>query len=102
MEKAKEITEKIKVRYLEIRQLDEKYYDLPTKSDFVTMHLKLARNEDFVWNSSLDSKTRNQVRKAYKEKLTVDSGIKYLDDFYTIFSMNMRDFGTPIYPKDIL
>ena len=99
LQMAKKIAVERKVRYLEIRQLNDKVYDLPTKSDFVTMHLTLVNNEEFVWKNSLNSKARNQVRKAEREGLTVAFGKEYLNDFYRVLSVNFRELGTPIYPK---
>lgn len=101
-EKAKSIAIDKEVQYLELRQLGDEPYNLPTKKDFVTMFLKLSSDEEYVWKNSLNVKARNQVRKAYKEGLTVDFGIKYLDDFYRILSLNIRSLGSPNYPKTFL
>ena len=41
---------------------------------------------------------RNQVRKGEKSGLTVArGGEELLPDFYSVFSRNMRDLGTPVY-----
>ena len=41
---------------------------------------------------------RNQVRKAEKSGLTVaHGGEELLPEFYSVFSRNMRDLGTPVY-----
>jgi len=43
---------------------------------------------------------RNQVRKAQKANLTAEvGGAELVDEFYTVFARNMRDLGTPVYPK---
>ncbi len=97
--KAKEIAVKYRVRYLEIRQLAEEIAELPTKKNFVAMFLKLENDEELIWKNYLKAKTRNQVRKAYRSGLTVHFGRSYFDDFYKILSINLRDLGTPIYPK---
>jgi len=100
MNRAQEIAVDCKAQYLEMRQMADEIFDLPTKKDFVTMFLKLHGNEELVWKNSLEAKTRNQIRKAEKADLTVDLGSKYLDDFYRVLSVNFRDLGTPIYPKE--
>ena len=42
----------------------------------------------------LDRKVRNQVRKAEKEGLQVESGgAELLDAFYSVLAHNMRDLG---------
>lgn len=98
-DKAKELAYENKVQYLEIRQLCEEVYKLPTKKDFVSMRLKLERDEEILWKSSLDLYARKRVRKASKKGITVDFGKNYLDEFYEILSANVRDLGSPNYPK---
>lgn len=100
--KAKELAVEYKVQHLELRHQSDEFFQLPTKKDFVSMLLRLETDEDHVWKTRLNSKVRNQVRKAYKEGLTVDFGKEYLDDFYEILSANIRDLGSPNYPKSFL
>jgi FemAB-related protein (PEP-CTERM system-associated) len=50
----------------------------------------------------VDRKVRNQVRKAQKDGLTAQTGrAELITDFYSVFSRNMRDLGTPVYPKSL-
>src|SRR4029434_8407704 len=50
----------------------------------------------------VDRKVRNQVRKAQKDGLTAQTGhSELIADFYSVFSRNMRDLGTPVYPKSL-
>ena len=66
------------------------------KQHKVAMLLRLVPT---VWDG-LDRKVRNQVRKAQKSGLTVDvGGIDLVADFYTVFTRNMRDLGTPVYGR---
>ncbi len=97
--KAKKLAFEREVQYIEIRKLGERAFELPTKEDFVTMFLELERDEEYIWKHQLNAKARNKVRKAYSEGLTIDFGKKYLDDFYKILSINIRDLGSPNYPK---
>jgi FemAB-related protein (PEP-CTERM system-associated) len=61
----------------------------------------LLRLHGVDW-SSLDKKVRNQVRKAEKSGLTIDSGgPELLNAFYAVFARNMRDLGTPVYGREL-
>jgi serine/alanine adding enzyme len=52
-----------------------------------------------MW-ARLDSKVRNQVRKALKSGLTVAwRGPEALDAFYDLFATNMRDLGSPVHGR---
>jgi FemAB-related protein (PEP-CTERM system-associated) len=97
--KAQEIAVENNVEYCEIRQLAGTIDNLPSKKDFVAMFLSLEKGEDFIWKNTLEATVRNQIRKAVKSGLIVDSGEKYFDDFYRVLSINHRDFGTPLHNK---
>lgn len=57
----------------------------------------LPESPDELW-SQLPAKVRNQVRKAHKCNCTVKTGgIELLDAFYSVFSENMRDLGSPVH-----
>ena len=99
LSKAKEIAAENKVQYIELRQLADKAYNLPTKKSFLTMVLNLSNEDELIWKNSLKSVTRNRIRKAYKQNFQIDYGRDYLDDFYSVLSTNFRDLGTPIFPK---
>jgi FemAB-related protein (PEP-CTERM system-associated) len=59
----------------------------------------LAASGEDLWRQT-DRKVRNQVRKAQKEGLEARAGgVELVDDFYGVFARNMRDLGTPVYPK---
>lgn len=56
---------------------------------------------DTIW-STLPGKVRNQVRKAQRGKSTVKTGkIELLQDFYIVFSENMRDLGSPVHGQEL-
>src|SRR4029453_3667545 len=43
---------------------------------------------------------RNQIKRAQQEAMTVRIGREEeLDAFYEVFSINMRDLGTPVYSR---
>jgi serine/alanine adding enzyme len=54
---------------------------------------------DAYWKS-LDAKVRNQVRKAEKSEVKVVWGkAEKLDEFYSVFAVNMRDLGSPVHAR---
>ncbi|HUL71527.1 MAG TPA: FemAB family XrtA/PEP-CTERM system-associated protein [Vicinamibacterales bacterium] len=83
-------------KHVELRHFARRFPDLPCKAHKVTMRLALQPG---MWDR-LDRKVRNQVRKAEKSELTVErGGAGLLGDFYAVFTRNMRDLGTPVYPR---
>jgi FemAB-related protein (PEP-CTERM system-associated) len=98
---AVELSDQLDVRHLEPRhesaiphsafnhQLTEK----------VHMRLSLPPSADELWKS-IGPKVRNQVRKAEKEGLEIAWGRgELLGEFYTVYSHNMRDLGTPVFGR---
>jgi FemAB-related protein (PEP-CTERM system-associated) len=73
---------------------------LPVSSRKVCMLLKLPATHDELWDS-FPSKLRSQIRRPARENPEVlVGGSEYLDDYYSVFSRNMRDLGTPVYARD--
>ncbi len=100
------------VKYLELRH-QGRGSDHPKlfvkKADKVRMAMALpgiehARDGDAVhalWES-YSPKVRNAVRKAERSKFEVQwGGGELLDEFYDVFAVNMRDLGTPVYPRSL-
>jgi FemAB-related protein (PEP-CTERM system-associated) len=85
--------------HLELRHTDVRFPELPSKRHKVAMKMELAANVDKAWEA-IDRKVRNQVRKAEKSDLTVESGgMALVEAFYSVFARNMRDLGTPVYDR---
>jgi FemAB-related protein (PEP-CTERM system-associated) len=64
-------------------------------TDKVLLRLRLQPDAEQLWRG-FSTKVRNQVRKAEKSGLTVQSGGSDLvPEFYEIYSQNMRDLGSP-------
>ena len=96
-EKAKEITKKYNAKYLLLRDCSRKYdFDLKVVT-YNTSILGLKNDKNELWKS-FDGKARNQTRKAIKEGLKTTLGENNLKEFYKVFSINMRDLGTPVFP----
>lgn len=89
----------IQASHVEFRHVARRFPRLASRSHKVAMILSLPRNPETAWQA-LDRKARNQVRKAQQSGLTVRiGGFDDLDGFYAVFARNMRDLGTPVYPK---
>ena len=72
----------------------------PSRTDKISMQLELPESSEQLW-SELGSKMRAQIKKARRNDLQFQQGgAELLDDFYAVFSTNMRDLGTPVYGKD--
>lgn len=85
-------------QYLEYRETKERP-GYPVKSDKVTMMLSLPSDADAMLNG-FKAKLRSQIKRPIRENVTVEFGGKeFLDDFYHVFTVNMRDLGTPPYAK---
>jgi FemAB-related protein (PEP-CTERM system-associated) len=96
---AAELARARSLSYVLLRHRQRQMPELPARSHKVTMLLPLEEASESMWNR-LDRKVRNQVRKAEKSGVTVESGgLDLLDDFYRVFARNMRDLGTPVYGK---
>ena len=73
--------------------------DLPARTEKVNMVLSLPHDPDRLWNG-FSSKLRAQIKRPQRERHTIlFGGMECLEDFYTVFSRNMRDLGTPVYSK---
>lgn len=90
--------EELGVDYIEYRD-DIPRSDLPVRTDKTNMILSLPDNEDELWRS-FKPKLRAQIKRPQREnpKIIIGKG-DLLDDFYRVFSHNMRDLGTPVYGK---
>ena len=101
IDRAVELADHLRVRYLELRH--ERPVEHPAlvgrMTDKVLMRLALPATAEDLWGQ-LASKVRSQVRKGQKTGLTVVwGGIDLLPEFYSVFSQNMRDLGTPVYDR---
>jgi FemAB-related protein (PEP-CTERM system-associated) len=93
---ASDLARRRQARHVELRHVAPRLPGVPVRQHKVTMLLPLAAG---MWDR-FDRKVRNQIRKAEKSGLTVEAGgAERLDDFYAVFARNMRDLGTPVYPR---
>jgi serine/alanine adding enzyme len=103
VDRAVELADEHDVRYLELRQECEiEHPALTHKNDTkVLMRLALPTTTDELW-TSFKSKLRSQIRSGEKHEFEALWGEhERLDEFYDVFSRNMRDLGTPVFPKGL-
>lgn len=98
MQAANKYAEKIGSNHIEYRD-DISRPGLAVRSEKVNMVLSLPDNKDNLW-ADFTAKLRSQIKRPMREKTLVRvGGEENLDDFYDVFSRNMRDLGTPVYNK---
>jgi len=86
------------VRYIEYRETKPRN-GFPVRTDKVTMVLPLESTHDAMF-SSFKAKLRSQIKRPLREGVEVKFGREdSFEDFYRVFSTNMRDLGTPPYGK---
>ena len=101
IDRAVELADELDVRHLEFRH-ERKHEHAALTGELtgkVHMRLTLPSTPDELWKR-FKPKVRNQVRKGEKQGLTVEFGTDgLLEDFYAVFSRNMRDLGTPVFGR---
>jgi FemAB-related protein (PEP-CTERM system-associated) len=85
--------------HIEFRDNTNRVSEWRVRTDKVILELPLPASTEILW-SSLSSKLRTKIRRPQKEGAEVIHGRhELLSDFYHVFARNMRDLGTPVYPK---
>jgi serine/alanine adding enzyme len=98
---AREVGIEFRAGHIELRHVSRQCPTLPCRQHKLSMTLAIPSSSDALW-TSLDRKVRNQVRKAQKASLEVVSGgAELVEEFYQVFARNMRDLGTPVYPRQL-
>lgn len=96
---ARGLQEEQRVGTIELRQCQPIVNAGSARLDKVSMVLDLSAGDEALWRS-LPAKVRNQVRKAEKSGLIIsEGGVEFLDEFYDVFVVNMRDLGSPVHDK---
>lgn len=99
-EAALQLADEHSADYVELRHLNSDLKEISFFDHKVTFLLDLPKDPEILW-AQLKDKVRNQIRKGEKEGLEfqcVDI-LTGLDSFYHLFSINMRNLGTPVLPK---
>ncbi len=99
LRKAEEIGKESGADYIELRQGDVLTNRWQSSAAKVCMKVPLPASPELLFGK-LSSRLRNKVRGAEKQGLQSAWGKEeLLDEFYSVFSCNMRNLGTPVYPK---
>ena len=101
IDRAVALADELNVRYLELRNERVFAHLSLTEQNTSKVHMRLAlprTAEELL--ASFKSKLRSQLKGHQKNDFQVAwGGRELLDEFYSIFSRNMRDLGTPVYPR---
>jgi FemAB-related protein (PEP-CTERM system-associated) len=101
VEHAREVAQGFGASHVELRHGGRQLPDLPFRQHKLRLTRTLPSTSDELW-ALVDRKVRNQVRKAQKDGLTsAIGGDELVDQFYDVFTRNMRDLGTPVYPRQL-
>ncbi len=96
---AADMLRRMGISHMELRHAGNLLPGLPVKTSKVSMRLPLPGTKEEL-AASFSSKLRSQVRRAVKEGMWARiGGLDELAGFYHVFSRNMRDLGTPVYPR---
>lgn len=101
-----EIAHREQAQYIELRQLGSPLVtppfleSLPAKDSFVTLMLSLDPDPESHWKG-LSSRNRGKVRKAMRAGIEAVVDTRYLGEFYSIFTKNLRHLGTPAHPVSL-
>lgn len=101
MAAASDLADDLGCSHIEFRDSTLRGDNWPVRTDKVTMELMLPESERALW-ASFGSKLRAQIRRPQKEPVEILLGREdLLSKFYAVFSRNMRDLGTPVYPRQL-
>jgi FemAB-related protein (PEP-CTERM system-associated) len=87
--------------HVELRHTAASLDGWPTRTDKVSMRRTLPGSAATL-NKQLGSSLRSQIRRPLKAGASAaHGGAELLDEFYAVFAENMRDLGTPVYPRSL-
>ena len=96
---ARERSAALKAHYLELRCAAPLVTDMTASTRKISMTLALESDPEVLFNK-YTSKHRTNIRRSYKNELTVKSGgLALLPTFYSIMEESWRSLGTPLYSR---
>lgn len=99
--RAIELAKRDNCETIELRNTTVMPYEMRLRTDKVCMHLSLAPDSKVVWKG-LRPQIRNRIRQAEKSGITItNGGHELLDDFYRLWTVRMRELGTPCYSRKL-
>lgn len=88
-----------KARYVELRHNDDRDIGWRSACTKVRLEIPLPKTVDELWKR-VGTGLRNKIRKGQKSDLRVEwCGFEGIGAFYEVFATNMRNLGTPVYPR---
>lgn len=93
------IARDVKAEYIELRHRGESPVSWPAKTAKVTLECDVFSDAEENMRR-LSTKMRTNVRRSLKLGLKAEFGQReFLDDFYQVFCLKMRELGTPVYSR---
>ena len=97
VDEGKRVAREERVDYFEIRSFENSdFRNCVTNDDYLTFIIDLGQGVERVWKDMRKDKKKG-VKKAKKSNLGVEWSDETVDDFYNIYTKNMRDLGTPVH-----
>lgn len=93
---AKTLANELDVDYLEFRNYKENEFKLNSNDSYYSLILKLNSNPELLWNNFRKS-MRRYIGNAMKNNLVITTNPIYINEFYKLYSNNMKDLGTPVH-----
>lgn len=107
LDRAMKLVDELGACRLAIRQTEYlpsesiKKYNTILEDQKIRMVLTLNPDSQILFNT-FKSKLRSQIRRPEKEGMTFCmGGAELINDFYHVFSRNMRDLGSPVHAKNL-
>jgi serine/alanine adding enzyme len=99
MNSAIELAKQLRVNHIELRQGEAYETSWQVATPKVTMEISLPDTID-EYLMQLSASRRKRIRYCLKSDLRADwTGEEGLPNFYNLFAINMRNLGTPVYPR---
>jgi FemAB-related protein (PEP-CTERM system-associated) len=99
VKRATELASDLGVRHIELRQGQAYEINWAETTSKVTMGIPLPKTSEELWKK-LSSGMRNKIRSGRKSNFGVQwGGLEDIKPFYEVFAINMRNLGTPVYPR---
>jgi len=99
LEETLRIAREVKAKYVELRHRGTTSLPWPSKTAKVTLECDVYSDPEENMRR-LSTKMRTNVRRTLKSGLeAVGGGEELLQEFYDVFSLKMRELGTPVYSR---
>jgi len=101
--KIEDLATEHEVQFTECRTFQKKFSsEWILRNHKVTYQRDLPEKEELLWKD-FSSKLRSQIRRPEKAGIVCEHGrSECVDDFFKVFSENMRDLGSPHYSKQFM